>query len=238
MTLLEISVVVSAAVVVLARWTPPRARRAVTSAAVAAFVLCGAALVPAGVRWQLLPVLAGGSLAAPFAVSPLLRRRPGRPAWRARWWLAAPGTAACAGLVAAGVAAAWALPRPVFPEPSGPYAVGTSVLRWTDPDRPETATAEPGDRRTVVVQLWYPARPSPAGVDRARYLGRTDREARAVARGLTGYLGVPGFLLDEAPQARSHAVFDAPAAGGGRWPVVLFSPGLGGVRTQNTAWAE
>ncbi len=28
------------------------------------------------------------------------------------------------------------------------------------------------------------------------------------------------------------------AGGGGRFPVVLFSPGSGGARTQNTAWAE
>ncbi len=238
MTLLEILVVAGAAALGPARWAPSRARRAVTWAAVAVFVPAGAALLVTGVRWQLVPILAGGLLAAPFAVSPLLRRRGGRPAWRAPRWLAVPGTAVCAGLVAAGVAAAWALPRPVFPAPSGPYAVGTTVLGWTDPDRPETATAEPDDRRAVVVQLWYPARPSPAGVERARYLGRTEREARAVARGLTGYLGVPGFLLDELPQARSHAVPGAPAADGGRWPVVVFSPGLGGVRTQNTAWAE
>ncbi|MFT4217912.1 MAG: hypothetical protein QM619_12125 [Micropruina sp.] len=31
---------------------------------------------------------------------------------------------------------------------------------------------------------------------------------------------------------------DAPVAAGGPFPVVTFSPGLGGVRTQNTAWAE
>ncbi|KJY27621.1 collagen alpha-5(VI) chain, partial [Streptomyces sp. NRRL S-444] len=56
---------------------------------------------------------------------------------------------------------------------------------------------------------------------------------------LADYAGLPRILLDGLPRAHTHATFDAPVAGGGeRFPVVLFSPGLGGVRTQNTAWAE
>ncbi len=113
------------------------------------------------------------------------------------------------------------------------------MVQWTDPLRPETFTADPDDRRTVVVQLWYPARQSPAGARRARYLGRTEQEARTVSDALARGVGLPGFVVDGVPRARTHAVFNAPLdAGGGRFPVVLFSPGSGGVRTQNTAWAE
>lgn len=138
------------------------------------------------------------------------------------------------GLIATGPAALWALPVPVFPRPSGQFAVGTSVLQWTDSDRPETATPDPDDRRTVVVQLWYPARPSAAGAERARYAGRTAHEAHVVFGALADYLGVPGFLLDGAADARTRSVPEAAVADtGGRFPVVLFSPGLGGVRTQN-----
>ena len=116
-------------------------------------------------------------------------------------------------------------------------AVGTTVVQWTDPDRAETSTPDTGDRRTVVVQLWYPAQPVTPGAPRAQYLGRTRQEADTVAAAEADYLGVPAFLLDGPARARSHAVFDAaPAAG--RFPLVLFSPGLGGLRTQNTAWAE
>ncbi|GAA2888338.1 carboxylic ester hydrolase [Streptosporangium fragile] len=236
---LEIPVLLGAVALVLARWLPAGARGPVTLAGAAAVVPAGAALIALGVRWQLVPVLAGAAIALLFAVPPLLRRRTGRPTRRAPWWLALPGSAACLGLVAAGAGAAWMFPRPVFPEPSGRYAVGTTVLQWTDPDRPETATSDPDDRRTVVVQLWYPARKSPADAERAQYLGRTAQEAHVVSRGVAGYLGIPGFLLDDAPRARTHSVFDAAVAdGGGRFPLVLFSPGLGGVRTQNTAWAE
>ncbi|MEV4559273.1 hypothetical protein AB0K51_20105 [Kitasatospora sp. NPDC049285] len=236
---LEILALLGAVALVTARWLPPAARPRVTIAAAAVLLPSAIVLAVVGIRWQLLPVLAGAALAAPFALAPLLRRRSGRTAWRARWWLALPGSLACAGLIAAGPVAAWAFPVPVFPEPTGEFAVGTRVVQWTDPGRPETFTADPNDLRTVVVQLWYPAQPSPAGTPRAQYLGRTQDEARTVSDALAHGVGLPGFLVDGVPQARSHAVFDAPVAGReGRFPVVLFSPGSGGVRTQNTAWAE
>lgn len=192
-----------------------------------------------GIRWQMLPVLAGAAIALPFALSPLLRRRTGQTVWRARWWLALPGSVACVGLIATGPVTAWAFPVPVLPEPSGRFAVGARVVQWTDPHRPETATADPHDRRTVVIQLWYPAKKSTARAQRARYLGRTEREARTVSDALARYAGLPGFLVDGVSRAHTHSVFNAPVgSGSGRFPVVLFSPGLGGVRTQNTTWAE
>ncbi|MEV6934153.1 dienelactone hydrolase family protein [Streptomyces sp. NPDC051132] len=82
-----------------------------------------------------------------------------------------------------------------------------------------------------------------AALDFARVDGATGAGASALvldrSDGNVRYLGLPGFLVDGVPRAYTHAVFDAPVAGGGgRFPVVLFSPGSGGVRTQNTAWAE
>ncbi|MFD8321456.1 alpha/beta hydrolase family protein [Kitasatospora purpeofusca] len=239
MSPLEILALLSALALVVVRWLPPAARPRTAVAAGAVLLLSAIVLGVTGLRWQLLPVLAGAALVLPFVLAPLRRRRTGRPAWRARWWLALPGSLACAGLIAGGPVSAWAFPVPVFPEPTGEFAVGTRVLQWTDQQREETFTPDPADRRTVVVQLWYPAQESPAGTPRAQYLGRTEDEARTVSAALARGVGLPDFLVDGVPHARSRSVFDAPVAGGGeRFPVVLFSPGSGGVRTQNTAWAE
>ncbi|WP_030296098.1 alpha/beta hydrolase family protein [Streptomyces katrae] len=239
MSLWEALLVLGAVVLVLARWLPPGLRRPVTVAAPAVAVGAGAVLGVIGLRWQMVPVLAGAAVALPFALSPLLRGRTGRAARRAPWWLALPGSVVCLALIAVGPAAVWALPTPAFPEPTGSFAVGTTVLELTDPERPETATAAPEDRRTVVAQFWYPARKDTAGTGRAQYLGRTAHEARVVSDALADYAGLPRILLDALPRAHTQAAFDVPVAGGGEgFPVVLFSPGLGGVRTQNTAWAE
>ncbi|WP_307868788.1 alpha/beta hydrolase family protein [Umezawaea beigongshangensis] len=236
---LEVIVLLSAVALVVARWLPPAARPRVTIAAGTVFVLSAIVLGVTGIRWQMLPVLAGAALALPFASSSLLPRRTGRPPRRVRWWLALPGSTACIGLITAGPVAAWAFPVPVFPEPSGPFGVGTRVVQWTDQNRPETFTADPHDLRTVVVQLWYPAQNGPADAQKAQYLGRTEDEARTVSDALARGVGLPAFLVDGVARARTRSAFDAPVAGeGGRFPVVLFSPGSSGVRTQNTAWAE
>lgn len=239
MSPLEILSLLGAVALVVARWFPPAVRPRVAIGAGTVLLLCAIVLLVTGVRWQMLPVLAGAALALPFALSSLLRRHAGRPAWRARWWLALPGSITCVTLIATGPVAAWAFPVPVFPEPSGRFAVGTRVVQWTDRHRPETLTADPHDRRTVVVQLWYPARKSPPGTQRAQYLGRTELEARTVSAALARQVGLPGFLVEGLARAHSHSIFNAPVTGGGgRFPIVLFSPGSGGVRTQNTAWAE
>ncbi|MEU8773428.1 hypothetical protein [Streptomyces sp. NPDC048606] len=243
LSLPELLLLLGAVTLLVAPRLPPAARRPGAFAAGALLVPSALVSAVAGIRWQMVPVLAGAALAgAAYALPPLLRRgrrRTGRPARRTRRRPALPASLACAGLIATGPVAAWAFPVPVFPEPTGDFAVGTRVVQWTDPLRPEGFTAAPDDRRTVVVQLWYPARQSPADVPRARYLGRTGDEARTVSEALAGGVGLPGFLLDGLSKARGHAVVDAPPAGGARrFPVVLFSPGSGGVRTQNTAWAE
>ncbi|OKJ32604.1 collagen alpha-5(VI) chain [Streptomyces sp. CB02366] len=253
----EALTVLGAFVLVVARWLPERWRGPAALASGALLVGSVAVLITAGPRWQLAPVVGAAAVAAAFALAPWLSRRSGRTPRRARWWAALPGTVVCTVLVAAGPVAAWAFPVPDFPEPSGRFPVGTRTLEWAESatgagrgEGPRPAGADRRGRqpagagrgaesRPLVVQLWYPAGRTARDARRAPYLGRTEAEARTVSAALADYSGVPGFLLDGLPRARSHAVPGAPVAdGGGRFPVVLFSPGLGGVRGQNTAWAE
>ena len=41
--------------------------------------------------------------------------------------------------------------------PSGPYSVGTVTYEWVDHSRKAGYTSYEGDKRTLVVQIWYPA---------------------------------------------------------------------------------
>jgi predicted dienelactone hydrolase len=205
-------------------WT--RRRRNIAIGSGVLIVVASIGLVSAqGLRWQFVP-LAGAAVLA-ILVQAARRKR-----------VVIPGTAGVLILALCGGAALWAFPRVHFPEPSGPYAVGTWTAHWVDEARGEKATANTHDHRSVVVQAWYPARTSPEQ-ERAHYLGRTQAEADAVARGVAHQFGAPAFLFDDAADARTSSVADARPAGGEKeFPVVLFSPGLGGVRTQNTAWAQ
>ncbi|MGH8877436.1 MAG: alpha/beta hydrolase family protein, partial [Stackebrandtia sp.] len=166
-----------------------------------------------------------------------MRGKPGGR--RIHWWLAGPGSAAVVLAIVAGVGAAIGFPIPDFPTPTGKHAVGTTVVEWTEPDRPETWTTEPDDVRALQAQIWYPAEASPDEVERAPYLGRSEAEANAVAEGVGDFLGIPRFVFDGQVVARTNALPDAPVASGKeQFPVVLFSPGGGMGRWTNTAWAE
>jgi dienelactone hydrolase len=85
-----------------------------------------------------------------------------------------------------------------LPAPTGRYPVGRASFEWVDPGRVELYSANPQDRRELVVWIWYPAAPGP-GAERAAYLP----EPWAPAGQLLGL---------DAAGLRSHAVADAPVA--------------------------
>ena len=216
MTRLELALGLVAMAVVAAAWVDrPRARRLVAAGSVSAIALVVVAAVTDRIRWPTALLVVGVGIGAAVA-------------WRRRvpMLVRAIGRLSGLALVGAALVALWAFPRVTFPAPEGASPVGTTVVQWTDAGR---------DSRPVVAQLWYP---SDGRGPRSWYLGRSAKEARAVARALGSTYGVPAFLLEEAVQARTPAAWRGRAeAGADRWPVVLFSPGLGGYRTQSTAWA-
>ncbi|KOX16703.1 hypothetical protein [Nocardiopsis sp. NRRL B-16309] len=241
MTWPEAVLVGAAAVLALAMPVPERYRaRAVLAAGPVLLAAATVAAAVGGPRWQWIPVAAGAVLAVAFVLVGRRFRRRGRAegARRGARVLVFTATTVALGLVAAGGLAMWALPAVDFPEPTGAYAVGTTTVQWSDRARDETWTPDPDDHRTVLAQLWYPAEPG-TGTAGAPYLGRTADEARVVTDGIAESFGLPGFLLSDAARARTRAAAGAePARSGAPFPVVVLSPGLGGVRGQNTAWAQ
>jgi predicted dienelactone hydrolase len=113
-----------------------------------------------------------------------------------------------------------------LPAPTGPYGVGRASFERTDDTRDEPFTADPADRRELVLWFWYPAEPLP------------DAERAAYLPGLWGEVvgEVLGVDLD---LVGVHAVADAPVASERtRYPVVLLSPGSGFMPAVYTALAE
>jgi hypothetical protein len=98
-----------------------------------------------------------------------------------------------------------------LPTPTGPYAVGRTAYHWIDRSRDEAPPAGAGDKRELVVWIWYPAMPRP--------------DARPAAYLPTGWEAVGQFWGFRADAARGHAYADAPLVDDrARYPVLVFSP--------------
>ena len=132
---LLLAAIVLAFVVTVAR-LPGRARH-LRLLALLPLPLLAAQVSAEGARWQMIPAYA---IAALLALARLARAA-GRPR----------GGRVLAGLGVLGLVVAIALPAVVpvfrFPQPTGPYAIGTQTYHWVDPARPDVFTADPDDRR-------------------------------------------------------------------------------------------
>ncbi|MFC7795103.1 alpha/beta hydrolase family protein [Streptomyces cinereoruber] len=116
----------------------------------------------------------------------------------------------------------------VLPAPTGPHAVGSTVLPLVDRSRtdPWVPTA---DGRALMVTLHYPAARSGGGSP-APYA--TQEEARLLAEQLG-----PGVSGDVLARTRTHSRTDVRPAPGHR-PLVLLSPGFSVSRWTLTSLAE
>lgn len=207
----EALTVLGALVLVAARWLPERLRGPAALAAGALLAGSVTVLVMTGLRWQLVPVVVAAAVVGAFLLAPVVARRSGRTPWRARWWLAVPGSVVCAALIAAGPVSVWAFPVPNFPAPSGDFPVGTEALEWSS--RPAGGRPGRGAAHARGAAL------VPGGPE------RSGRPAGAVPRtygggGAYGLLGVGGLRRGTRISARLPAARPEPRgagrAGGGR----------------------
>ena len=144
------------------------------------------------------------------------------------------------------------LPFNDLPAPGGPFMVGTGIETWEDTSRLETFTDAPDDKRRIVVQYWYPAT-APGSVqglaqDLAQgqgkavgrfnaypYIDQPDRRMRAFAK----TMGLPRFLVEHIREVRTHSLANQPIhPDANQLPLIVFSHGLGGMKSQNTIQAE
>lgn len=114
----------------------------------------------------------------------------------------------------------------VLPTPTGPYAVGRTLLDWKDPNRDDPYSSKIGKHRELMVWLWYPATVSPQS-------SPTEYIPSAWASQL------PWRPVTMPSRIRIHAVADAPvAASQPAYPVLVFSTGFGNLPCDYTSLIE
>jgi predicted dienelactone hydrolase len=165
-----------------------------------------------GYRWQMIPGYVAVMVAPVF--NPIFFERSSRPRrFALSIILALILSSAILGVV-----------YPVFelPTPSGPLKVGTIQYDLVDETRNEEFSKTLTGPREVLIQVWYPAVPSP-GQTSEPYRTRAETSFR------TAYLTL----------VRTHSFHDAPILEGhAPFPVVLFTPSWHGTRNQNIVQVE
>lgn len=122
------------------------------------------------------------------------------------------------------------LPVFSFEKPTGSYKIGTVSYAWKDEGREELHTPEPGDKRELMIQIWYPASEDAKG-KKAPYVSHPD----IFAEGYSAALHMPKLLFTSIGYAKTHAIeavelSDQEPA----YPVLIFSHSLNGTKNQNT----
>jgi dienelactone hydrolase len=106
----------------------------------------------------------------------------------------------------------------------GRFPVGFVTMPFVDDARPENATPDAADRRTLPSVVWYPAKESTRSTPRSSY---KDYFTPTLAAAISG-LGPPGFLDTKSNSARDVEVGDD-----GPYPLIVFSHGNGGLGVQS-----
>ncbi len=120
-----------------------------------------------------------------------------------------------------------------LPRPNGPYAVATRTATWIDSSRDETFTPAP-DYRRIVVQVWYPVEKGSEQIPNL-YIDDPGLRLPAIAK----QLRLPVSMIKHIDGVRTHSYTEISTdASGSKFPVILFSHGLSGMRFQNTALME
>ena len=113
-----------------------------------------------------------------------------------------------------------------LPKPEGEYIIGTDVFTWEDTYRDEWFTKDKIDTRKIVVQVWYPA--SEKSDSLYPYMDYADLRVKSISK----RIGKGKGFIKPATEVKTNTYFQAKPIKK-KFPLVLFSHGLGGYKTQN-----
>jgi predicted dienelactone hydrolase len=125
--------------------------------------------------------------------------------------------------------------RPLeLPIPTGPYAVGRVTAGWVDMGRVDPFASSPGQKRELVVWLWYPAQPDGHSTA-AEYVPRPWQRALAANSNVL----LTQFLSRNPSKIRAHSFDDAKLAPDKpAYPVIILKSGIGILALDYTTIAE
>ena len=118
-----------------------------------------------------------------------------------------------------------------LPQPTGLYTVGTSQFFLTDSSRKGWYNNEDDGPRRLMIQVWYPSNITIQNNE--PYMDRMDERIPAMAM----EMGLPSFTITNMETIQSNSSSNIKSANG-NFPIILFSHGLGGMRSQNSVQAE
>lgn len=125
------------------------------------------------------------------------------------------------------------IPFQPLPAPSGEFSIGTLVYHWRDSTRMEWFSEnDEDDVRELMVQLWYPGKPNDKALT-APYMDNLEARIPEFAK----QIGIPAFMFKHFTKVTTHSFFNLEPIDD-QLPVVVFSHGLGGMRTQNTVYMQ
>ena len=117
-------------------------------------------------------------------------------------------------------------------KPTGPYQVGTQVIHMVDEKRSAWYGEESSGPREIMVRVWYPAQPQ-KGDQKAPYVYNEKLIGYVVAEDF----GIPKYLMRNISNINGNSWSEAQPVNE-KFPVLIFSHGIGGLKIQNTTQME
>ena len=112
--------------------------------------------------------------------------------------------------------------------PTGEYSVGTEVFHWEDYTRKEWFTENPDDIREIIVQVWYPAIPQSKKTN--TWIDYPSERVESISDNFK----VPKFISRAIDRIDTDTYSESKPIDNDKFPIVIFSHGFEGFRTQNT----
>ena len=118
-----------------------------------------------------------------------------------------------------------------LPTPKGNYIIGTNLFDWEDKFRDEWFTKDKIDTRKIPVQIWYPA--SEKSDSLYPYMDYPNIRINSISEAIDK----PKGFVKPASDVEGNSYYKAKPINK-KFPLIIFSHGLGGYKTQNSIAIE